>query len=128
MFACLAIEPAKPGRAALGALMKTNSDRLSGCLPVDIESLPKEVSTEQAARILDCSKDTVLKLKSAGLLEWRNTAPPASARPVFRYTLASVLKLRTTYEVDEPPPLTLKEPTRRRVKERRQFKHLNLDD
>ncbi len=108
--------------------MTTNMDGAGQRLPVDVDALPKEVSTEQAARILACSKDTVLKLKRAGLLEWRNTAPPGSARPVFRYTLTSVMRLRTTYEVDEPPIRSLKEPTRRRVKTRPRFKHLNLDD
>jgi hypothetical protein len=108
--------------------MKDNSDLSSQLLPVDIDSLPQEVSTEQAARILGCSKDTVLKLKRAGLLEWRNAAPPGGARPTFRFTLTSVMKLRTTYEVDEPPIRPSKEPTRRRAKSDRRFKHLNLDD
>jgi|GEM_PF-6476260 len=108
--------------------METNTNRLSQHLPVDIDTLPKEVTTEQAARILGCSKDTVLKLKRAGLLEWRNAAPPGSARPNFRFTLTSVMTLRTTYEVDEPPIRPAKEPTRRRRKSDKRFKHLNLDD
>src|SRR5712691_11325685 len=36
---------------------------------------PGEVSTKAAAKILGCSKDTVLKFKEAGLLEYRNLAP-----------------------------------------------------
>lgn len=108
--------------------MTANTDRFSHPLPVDIDSLPQEVSTGQAARILGCSKDTVLKFKRAGLLEWRNAAPPGSTRPNFRFTLTSVMKLRTTYEVDEPPIRPSKEPVRRRAKATRRFKHLNLDD
>lgn len=38
--------------------------------------LPKEVTTEEAATILGQSKDTVLKFREAGLLEFRNAAPP----------------------------------------------------
>jgi hypothetical protein len=122
------MEPGEPEKAALRCPMTTDMDRSGQCLPLDLGSLPKEVSTEQAARILGCSKDTVLKLKKAGLLEWRNAAPPGGARPIFRYTLTSVVKLRTTYEVDEPPTRAPKEPTRRRAKARPQFKHLSLDD
>jgi hypothetical protein len=43
---------------------------------LDESGLPREVSTLQAARILGVSKDSVLKLKSAGLLEYRNTGSP----------------------------------------------------
>jgi hypothetical protein len=51
-----------------------------------IEELPTEVSTAEAARILGVSKNTVLKLKAAGLLEYRNMAPPDSSRPVYAYS------------------------------------------
>lgn len=88
--------------------------------------LPREVATAEAARILSVSKDTVLKLKDAGLLEYRNMAPPFSSRPVFAFSLASVLKLRTTYETDEPPPLRQPEPTRRAVKGEKKYKHLKV--
>jgi hypothetical protein len=108
--------------------MNSRSERLGKCLPVDIDLLPKEVTTEQASSILGCSKDTVLKLKKAGLLEWRNAAPPESIRPIFRFTLASVMTLRTTYQVDETPIRPFREPMRHRTKTRREFKHLHLDD
>lgn len=89
---------------------------------------PKEVGTTEAADILGVSKDTVLKLKAAGLLEYRNTAPPGSHRPVYAFTLRSVMDLRTSYERDEPLPRRTPEPPNRRVKGQRKYKHLNLDD
>ena len=88
--------------------------------------LPKEVSTAEAGRILGISKDTVLKLKAAGLLKYRNTAPPDSFRPVFAFSLQSVLELRTKYEQDIPMPRRPKESPRRRVKGERKYEHLRL--
>ncbi len=93
-----------------------------------LAELPKEVSTEQAAKILGVSKDTVLKLKSQGVLEYRNTAPPGSSRPVFAFTLASVTEVRTAYERDEPLPRRPHEPQRRRARGQKTYKHLNLED
>jgi hypothetical protein len=89
---------------------------------------PQEVGTAKAAEILGVSKDTVLKLKGAGLLEYRNTAPPGSSRPVYAFTLRSVMELRTSYERDEPLPPRPPEPPNRRAKGQRRYKHLNLDD
>lgn len=94
----------------------------------DEAGLPREVSTAEAAGILGISKDTVLKLKTAGLLEYRNTASPDSFRPVFAFTLRSIMEIRTTYERDIPIPRRPKEPTRRAVRGKRKYKHLNLDD
>jgi hypothetical protein len=94
----------------------------------DAAGLPKEVSTAEAASILGVSKDTVLKLKAAGLLEYRNTAPPDSFRPVFAFSLRSVLELRTRYERDTPLPRHPKEPTRKAVRGKGRYKHLDLDD
>lgn len=95
---------------------------------VDDSGLPREVSTAEAAKILGISKDTVLKLKSAGLLEYRNTGSPDSCRPVFAFTLRSVIELRTSYDRDMPVPRQRPDPPRRRVKGERKYKHLNLDD
>jgi hypothetical protein len=93
---------------------------------VDENGLPREVSTAEAAGILGVSKDTLLKLKSAGLLEYRNTGSPDSCRPVFAFALRSVIELRISYERDTPPPRRPKEPPRRRVKGERKYKHLRL--
>lgn len=95
---------------------------------VDDSGFPREVSTAEAAKILGISKDTVLKLKSAGLLEYRNTGSPDSCRPVFAFTLRSVIELRTSYDRDSPVPRQRPDPPRRRVKGERKYKHLNLDD
>jgi hypothetical protein len=92
------------------------------------EQPPEEVGTAKAAEILGVSKDTVLKLKEAGLLEYRNTAPPGSNRPVYAFTLRSVMELRTSYERDEPEVRRPVEPLRRRVKGRRRYKHLDTGD
>jgi hypothetical protein len=70
-----------------------DSSDLIACL-----NLPEEVTTQQAATILGCSKHTVLRYLQEGLLEWRNAAPPSSNRPVFRFTLRSVLELRLDYQ------------------------------
>lgn len=96
--------------------------------PDDQEEPPQEVGTARAAKILGVSKDTVLKLKGAGLLEYRNTAPPGSNRPVYAFTLRSVMELRTSYERDEPEVRRPVEPLRRRVKGRRKYKHLDTGD
>jgi hypothetical protein len=93
------------------------------------EEAPKEVGTAEAAEILGVSKDTVLKLKAAGLLEYRNTAPPDSSRAVYAFTLRSVMELRTSYDRDDPAPRAPAEPPKRRANERlRRYKHLDLDD
>jgi hypothetical protein len=67
-------------------------------------ALPEEVSTQQASEILGCCKHTVLQFLDDGLLEWRNAAPPSSNRPVFRFTLRSVLQLRLAYKTGSPRP------------------------
>jgi hypothetical protein len=67
---------------------------------VDENGLPREVSTAEAAKVLGVSKDTVLKLKSVGLLEYRSTGSPDSCRPVFAFTFRSVLELRTKVSSD----------------------------
>lgn len=89
---------------------------------------PPEVTTEEAATILGVSKDTVLRLKKAGLIEWRNAAPPGSARPIFRFTRKSVEALRTSYETDSPPQPAFRDPKRHRAKGRPPFKHIRFDD
>lgn len=91
--------------------------------------LQKEVSTAEAARILGVSKDTVLKLKEAGLLEYRNMAPPTSIRAVFRFLLASVLELRNSYQTDFPTAPIPSQPQRRRVRQKQEprYKHLRVD-
>jgi len=92
-----------------------------------VSDLPREVSTEEAATILGLSKDTVLKLRAAGLLEFRNAAPPGSSRPVYRFLLESVVRLRTSYETDEPTPRIPGQPTRRAVKGKRKYKYIDYD-
>jgi hypothetical protein len=95
--------------------------------PEDYGELPREVSSAEAARILGVSKDTVLTYKDAGLLEYRDLAPSSSSRSVYAFSLPSVLKLRTTYEADEPLPFRRREPTRRAVKGERKHIHINVD-
>ena len=76
--------------------------------------LPDEVTTREAAVILGCCKHTVLQYLAAGLLEWRNAAPPASQRPVYRLTLRSVLGLRLGYQRGSPHPPPPVEPSKAR--------------
>lgn len=86
--------PAEPGRKPLAL-----DGDLAGSL-----NLPEEVNTREAAAILGCCKHTVLQFLEGGLLEWRNAAPPSSNRPVFRFTLRSVLQLRLGYKVGSARP------------------------
>lgn len=76
--------------------------------------VPPEVRTLDAAAILGISQDTVLKLRKAGVLPYRNVAPPGSTRPTFRFRLDAVLKLRTSYEVEKCAPHISNEPPRDR--------------
>jgi hypothetical protein len=96
---------------------------------LDGNRLPKEVSTAEAAEILGVGKDVVLKLKRAGLLEYRTAGPPDGSRIVYRFLLASVIEFRTSYRADVPiPQMPPPEPGRRRVRGRQQaFKHLRLE-
>jgi excisionase family DNA binding protein len=95
---------------------------------IDENGLPKEISTAEAAKILGVSKDTVLKLKQAGLLEYRTAGPPGSSRVVYRFLLASVMEFRTSYQADVPIPQIPSQPSRRQVRGRQQvFKHLRLE-
>jgi hypothetical protein len=91
-------------------------------------AVPEEVSTEEAAQILGCSKDTVLKFKNEGLLEHRNAAPPSSSRPVFRFPMRSVLQLRCGYEKTERAQRAPKESPRRKTQRAREYKHLEPED
>lgn len=107
----------------------TNKPMIDCTVTEDAMGLPKEVSTAEAARILGVSKDTVLKLKAKGLLEYRIASPPGSCRPVFRFLLQSVLRLRTGYEADEPTPGFPRESARRHAVPRiKKYKHVKLED
>jgi len=91
-------------------------------------SLPSELSTEEVAQVLGCSKDTVLKLKQDGTLEYRNVAPMTGSRPVYRFTLESVRALRTSYSRDVPEIAGSQDSVRRSRKQKRQFKHFKFVD
>jgi hypothetical protein len=98
--------------------------------PEEYGEPPQEVGTARAAEILGVSKDTVLKLKAAGLLEYRNMAPPESSRPIFAFTVRSVMELRTSYEREEPtPPMSTSQSQRRRAaQQNKKYKHVKLED
>jgi len=102
-------------------------ERTSGEDQVDDLNLPKEVGTAEAAQILGVTKDTVLKFRTAGLLKYRNAAPPGSSRPVYRFLLESVLELRTCYETEEPTAQLTREPHRRQEKGKRKYKYIDFD-
>lgn len=92
--------------------------------------LPEEVSLAESAAILGVDKHTVKKYIDEGLLEWRNVAPPSSARPTYRVTLRSVVRLRTTYRTG---PATLRSAARaprrnRAARTRCGLRHINLRD
>jgi len=115
----------------LSCAFTNNSEDTECCHPGNADpptNYPAEVSAKEAGRILGCSKDTVLKFKDAGLLEYRNLASPNSSRSRYRFRRESAEKLRTEYQIDLQTPPTPKEPRRRRVRESRpnEFKHLRL--
>ena len=96
------IDPGQPNGAAQGRPKAVRATAASDL--VKRLDLPEEVTTQQAAAILGCCKHTVLQYLADGLLEWRDLAPAASNRPVFRLTLRSVLALRLAYRRDNPHP------------------------
>jgi len=96
--------------------------------PLSLDSLPPEVSTAEAAQLLGVSKDTVLKLKDDGLLEYRNAAAPSSSRPIFLFSLQSVMTVRTTYRTDSPAPHQKSDNSQRRATPSKKYKHLRLSD
>jgi hypothetical protein len=57
-----------------------------------------------------------------------NLAPPGSANPVYMLPLEAVVKMRTTYQTEQPASVTQVEPTRRHVKGQRRYKHIVLDE
>lgn len=90
--------------------------------------VPEEVSTAAAAKLLGVSKDTVLKYREKGMLRYRDLSPSGSSRPNFVFPLDAVLALRTGYEIESPTQSRPVEPTRRRVRGQRRYKHLDIDD
>lgn len=70
-----------------------------------------------------------MKFKDAGLLEYRNLAPPTSSRPLFRFRLESVVNLRTGYQADTQASAAPAEHQRRRGRKPQQndYKHLRLN-
>jgi excisionase family DNA binding protein len=91
------------------------------------QPLAKEVSTAEAAKILGVSKDTVLRLQTAGELPFRNAAPPGG-RPVFRFPLDDVLKLRHGYQTEERRLDPQQDLPRRTARGKKKYKHLQLDE
>jgi hypothetical protein len=90
-------------------------------------TLPEEVGTAEAAKILGVSKDTVLAYREGGLLPSRNLAP-GGARPIYKFPLEAVIRLRTGYETEQPAAEAPRERPRRKRKGTRTYKHLTIDD
>src|SRR4051794_28066188 len=103
--------------APLLAALSERRDQLAGKESYTTEDqglqLPREVGTAQAGKILGVGKDTVLNYKKKGLLPYRDAAPPGSTRSNFKYPLDAVVKLRTTYQTDDPAPEVPREAPRR---------------
>ena len=93
-----------------------------------LNNLVEEVTTKEAAEILGVSKDTVLRLKKAGHLEYRDAATPGSSRSTFRFPLTSVLKIRTSYTTDIPPGKFRREENRHPSKSRNKTKYIRVSD
>jgi hypothetical protein len=79
-------------------------------------TIPKEVSVDEAAKILGVARRTVTQYMEGGLLEWRDISTPKSSGPTFRLKLESVMKLRMNYQVGEvypPIPRVRRRPAQR---------------
>lgn len=68
-------------------------------------AVPPEVSLTEAARLLNVDRKTVTKYLRAGMLLWRDIAPPGSVRPTYRIKLASVIAIRNDYRSECPERL-----------------------
>jgi hypothetical protein len=95
----------------------------------NLPELPEEVGTRVAAQILDVSKETVLKYRESGVLPARNAAPPGSSRPIYRFPLEAVVKLRTEYETEQATPRSPMASQRRQGRPpTKKYKHVKLED
>ena len=115
-----------------GEQPSVRTPKLQARILAPIKNGPNDGSTHWSCRKLasrfGVSKDTVLKLKSAGLLEYRNTAPPGSSRPVYAFALRTVMELRTSYERDDATPRLPRDAQRRRVpSQNKKYKHVKLE-
>lgn len=128
MAQCVGLEASDLLLLSARVSISVASDSSAPPEPLNDEDLPEELTTDRAAKLLGISKDTLLKLKDAGLLEYRNAAPPTSSRPVFRFKKESVTQLRTTYQKDVPLPRQEKPQNRHSTNQRKPFKYVKYDD
>jgi hypothetical protein len=91
--------------------------------------VPPEVSLRKAAEILGVDPKTATKYLRAGMLQWRDIAPPGSVRPTYRIKLESVIAIRNGYRSDSPDRLERTADRRRHAPQQRcgyKLKHVTL--
>jgi hypothetical protein len=95
--------------------------------PIEMK-VPTEVSLSGAARLLGVDHKTAKKYLTAGLLEWRDIAPPGSTQPTFRVKLDSVTRIRYAYRVGSPAPAPAKSlrTSTRVVSKPPQYQHVKI--
>ena len=96
-----------------------------GPVAAEGSNFPPEIPLAQAASILGVDRKTVVKYLNAGLLEWRDIAPPGSSRPAFRLKLESVTRMRTSYRTGPIRPMAAGG-GRPLGPSRREFRHFTL--
>lgn len=88
---------------------------------------PDEVSTREACLRLSISAKTLRKLVRAGRIARRNTSPPGSGKPNYRYRIVEIDRLKSQgyYKVAQPQESTS---SRRKVRklEPQTYEHLDL--
>ena len=86
----------EPHRRSPRGQSRSNHNRLSA-EGIQKLNLPQEVTLKEAAQVLGCDAQTVMKFIRSGLLEFRDAGSPFNLRPTYRIKLESVVELRTTY-------------------------------
>jgi hypothetical protein len=95
--------------------------------PATVE--PDEVSTREACLRLSISAKTLRKLVHAGRLARRNTSPPGSGKPNYRYRIVEIERLKSQgyHKVAQPQESKSSRPkVRRRTLEPQTYEHLDL--
>jgi hypothetical protein len=114
--------------------LKRIEERLDAVLSQTSKSMlvkvePDEVSTREACLRLSISAKTLRKLVRAGRLARRNTSPPGSGKPNYRYRIVDIDRLKSQgyHKVARPQePRTSRPKVRRRKPEPQTYEHLDL--
>ena len=86
-----------------------------------------ELSRRDAALYLGISVETLLEFQRGGMLRYRNSSPPGSGKPRYRYPVEDLDRLmREGYRRDPPRPTATRVPGRKRQAPQA-YEHLDLE-